>query len=105
MPRPVAARTTLRPTAVEPVKETTSLTSIRAAPSCAPPGSREKTSAGSASASSPASLAAQAVASGAGLSSTQLPVARAGAAFHSGMASGKFQGVISPATPCGWRRV
>ncbi len=54
---------------------------------------------------SSASRSAVAVASGAGLSTTVLPKARAGAAFHSGIARGKFQGVISPATPCGRRRV
>ncbi len=40
-----------------------------------------------------------------GLSTTVLPKARAGAAFHSGIAAGKFQGVISATTPSGWRRV
>jgi hypothetical protein len=49
-------------------------------------------------------LSAQPIASDAGFSTTVLPYASAGAAFHSGIANGKFQGVISPATPRGRRR-
>ena len=44
------------------------------------------------------------MASGDGFRTTALPKASAGAAFHSGMATGKFQGVMSPATPRGRRR-
>ncbi len=105
-PRPVAARTTARPTPVEPVKETTSAVSTSAAPSSAPPGSTVNTSSGSPAArASSASRSAHAVASGAGLRTAVLPTARAGAAFQLGIASGKFQGAISPATPYGRRRV
>ena len=39
-----------------------------------------------------------------GLMTTALPAARAGAAFQIGIANGKFQGVIRPATPYGLRR-
>ena len=39
----------------------------------------------------------------AGLITTVLPKASAGAAFHAGMAIGKFHGVIRPNTPTGWR--
>ena len=39
----------------------------------------------------------------AGLRTTQLPKASAGAIFQAGMAIGKFQGVISPTTPKGSR--
>ncbi|MNI31463.1 hypothetical protein D3C73_853490 [compost metagenome] len=39
----------------------------------------------------------------AGLITTVLPKARAGAAFQAGMAMGKFHGVIRPNTPTGWR--
>ena len=45
------------------------------------------------------------MASGDGLISAALPNASAGAAFHTGMASGKFHGVISPAIPRGRRTV
>ena len=41
----------------------------------------------------------------AGLRTTLFPNARAGAAFHAGMAMGKFQGVIRTQTPSGNRRV
>ncbi len=102
-PRAVAAPTTARPTAVEPVKDSTSAAPTRASPSSAPPGSTVSTSAGRSSSS--ASRSAQAVASGAGLSTTVLPTASAGAAFQLGIASGKFHGVTSPATPYGRRLV
>ena len=41
--------------------------------------------------------------SSAGLKTTQLPQASAGAIFHAGIASGKFQGVIAATTPIGSR--
>jgi hypothetical protein len=41
----------------------------------------------------------------AGLSTTVLPYASAGATFQAGIASGKFQGVIRPTTPSGSRRM
>ena len=37
----------------------------------------------------------------AGLSTTVLPVASAGAIFHAAISSGKFHGMICPATPSG----
>ena len=37
----------------------------------------------------------------AGLSTTQLPAARAGASFHVAMRIGKFHGMICPTTPSG----
>ena len=37
----------------------------------------------------------------AGFRTTVFPVARAGATFHASMSSGKFQGIICPATPYG----
>ncbi len=49
------------------------------------------------------SAQAQAGTSSAGLNTTQLPYASAGAIFHAGIASGKFQGAISPITPTGSR--
>ena len=39
----------------------------------------------------------------AGLTTTVLPRISAGIIFQEGIAIGKFQGVISPATPTGWR--
>ncbi len=41
----------------------------------------------------------------AGFSTTVLPAASAGATFHVASMSGKFQGVISPTTPRGSRKV
>jgi hypothetical protein len=43
--------------------------------------------------------------SGAGLITTALPAARAGASFHTAIISGAFHGVISPQTPTGTRAV
>lgn len=40
-----------------------------------------------------------------GLITTVLPVASAGASFHTRIISGKFHGVISAFTPTGSRRV
>ena len=37
----------------------------------------------------------------AGFSTTVLPVASAGASFHAAISSGKFHGMIWPATPTG----
>ena len=40
----------------------------------------------------------------AGLSTTQLPAASAGASFQQAISSGKFQGMIWPTTPSGsWK--
>src|SRR4029453_17088218 len=39
----------------------------------------------------------------AGLTTTVLPRISAGIIFHEGIAIGKFQGVIRPAMPIGWR--
>ncbi len=38
-----------------------------------------------------------------GLNTTVLPVTSAGIVFQHGIAIGKFQGVMIPATPSGWR--
>jgi hypothetical protein len=43
--------------------------------------------------------------SSAGLRTTVLPAARAGASFQAAIVSGKFQGVMSPTTPSGSRTV
>ena len=41
----------------------------------------------------------------AGLTTTVLPIASAGATFHPAMIIGKFQGTIATHTPSGWRKV
>ena len=48
-------------------------------------------------------LAAHGEAVSAGFSTTELPVARAGAIFQAPIISGKFQGTIAPTTPTGSR--
>jgi hypothetical protein len=42
---------------------------------------------------------------GAGFKTTVLPQAKAGAIFHAGIATGKFQGVMRAHTPKGYLRV
>ena len=41
----------------------------------------------------------------AGLKTTVFPATSAGAIFQTGMATGKFQGVMQATTPSGWRTV
>src|SRR2546425_10342883 len=41
----------------------------------------------------------------AGLSTTQLPVGSAGAAFQHAIGNGKFHGTMAATTPIGWRNV
>ena len=53
----------------------------------------------------PASACAVAGTSAAGLNTTVLPKASAGAIFHAGMAMGKFHGVMIPTTPTGSRAI
>ena len=76
-----------------------------ASPTTAPvPVTRLTTPAGNpASAISSTSRVAQCGVSLAGLNTTVLPVTSAGIIFQQGMAIGKFQGVMIPATPIGWR--
>jgi hypothetical protein len=104
-----AACITSRPTTVEPVNDTlrTSGWRTNARPATVPfPGSTLSTPAGNpqASASSPSSRAVSGVSS-AGLCTTVLPIASAGASFQLAMRSGKFHGVTSAQTPSGSRKV
>jgi len=93
------------PTSVEPVNETASARSMTARPVSPPPPTTWKTPSGRWAVSSSPTRVATAIASDEGLSTTVLPYASAGAAFHSGMAIGKFHGVMRPATPRGRRRL
>ena len=54
---------------------------------------------------SSANLSAVSGVSDAGLSTTVLPAASAGAIFHDERRNGKFHGTIAPTTPTGWRSV
>ena len=100
---------TLRPTAVEPVKETrrTSGAAISGSPTPAPlPVTRFTTPGGTpASCSSRTKFQQLRGVSLAGLITTVSPHTSAGRIFHDGIAIGKFHGVIKAATPTGIRTV
>ena len=98
-----------RPTSVEPVNATfaTSGCSTSRAPAVEPgPTSTFTTPSGipASTAIRSNSIAVSGVSS-AGLSTTVLPAASAGASFHDAIVSGKFHGVISATTPSGSRNV
>ena len=92
------------PTSVEPVKAilSTSACSTIACPIAGPPA-RMLTTPGGRSASATISASSSAVSGvvSAGLSTTVLPQASAGAIFHAAISSGKFHGMTCPATPSG----
>ena len=96
------------PTSVEPVKQTlrTSGCVTNRSPTIEPlPGSTVSTCSGSpaSSASSPIRIAVSGVSS-AGLSTTVLPAASAGAKPQPAIGIGKFHGTITPTTPSGsWK--
>jgi hypothetical protein len=102
---PVAAVVTSRPTSVEPVKATLSTPgwAAMAAPTTLPgpvttlitPGGKPAFSASSASRKVDSEV------SSAGLSTTVLPIASAGASFQEAIDIGKFHGTIAPTTPIG----
>jgi hypothetical protein len=93
------------PTSVEPVKQTlrTAGWVTNRSPTTEPlPGSTVNTSSGrpASSASSPSRIAVSGVSS-AGLSTTTLPAASAGAKPQPAIGMGKFHGTITPTTPSG----
>src|SRR5207342_3278046 len=98
---------TSRPVSVDPVNETTRTSGCATSGAPVPgpsPKTRFSTTAGTpASASACTKLTPDAGASSAGLNTTVLPHTRAGRIFHDGTAIGKFQAVIIPQTPIGWR--
>ena len=92
------------PTSVEPVNATLSSPSwpTSAAPTSPAPGSTLSTPGGSpASAAISASTRAVSGVVSAGLRTTVLPQASAGAIFQAAISSGKFHGITAPATPSG----
>ena len=95
------------PVAELPVNEMTATSgfSTIASPTSAPePVTRLTTPGGKpASAISSTSSVAQCGVSVDGLKTTTFPVTSAGIIFQHGMAIGKFQGVMIPAIPIGWR--
>ena len=93
-----------RPTAVDPVKATLSTSGwVTSAWPVAPAPVMMLTTPGGRSACWQISANRSAVSGvvSAGLSTTVLPQARAGAIFHASISSGKFQGMTWPATPMG----
>ena len=95
------------PTSVEPVKAILAVVGCAmSAPPVAPgPVTTLTTPAGSpASWKISASFTAVIEVFDAGLMTTQLPAARAGAIFHDSMSSGKFHGITCPTTPSGTSR-
>ncbi len=98
-----------RPTAVEPVKAilSTPVCRSRASPATGPaPVTTLTTPSGTpARWSSPAMWRALSGVSSAGLWTTVLPAARAGASFEPARISGKLKGVIAATTPSGSRLV
>ena len=104
-----AAAAIRRPTSVEPVNATlaTSGCSTRRLPATEPgPATTLSTPSGSpASRAMRSSSSAVSGVSSAGLRTTVLPAASAGATFHDAITSGKFHGVIRPTTPSGSRKV
>ncbi len=95
------------PVLESPVKEILSTrgSPTRASPTVAPGPARTDTAAAGtpASTSSWPSFSAVSGVSDAGLSTTGLPAASAGASFQVAMSIGKFHGTISPHTPTGTR--
>ncbi len=101
---PATVRAISLPTAVEPVNATlfTSGCATRAAPVRPSPVTMLTTPLGSpAWRQMSAKNRADSGVVSAGLSTTVLPVASAGAIFHASIRSGKFQGMTWPATPSG----
>ena len=105
---PPASWPTRRPTAVDPVNETTGMfgSVTRASPTSAPPTTTwSKPSGRPASANTAANIAPPTTGVwGSGLSTTALPRARAGATTRMPSTLGEFHGVIAPTTPTGTRR-
>ena len=104
---PAAASATFRPVAVEPMNPIACVPGLRAisSPTTGPgPVTRLKTPGGrSASATHSASAIAATEVLGAGVQTTALPQASAGAISSAGIVYGQFHGVITPTTPSGRR--
>ena len=104
---PAAAAATFRPVSVEPMKPTPCVPGLRAisSPTREPgPVTRLKTPGGrSASTTHSASAIAAIAVVDAGVQTTVLPEASAGAISSAGIVYGQFHGVITPITPRGRR--
>ena len=104
---PAALVATCRPVATEPMKPTACVPGLPAtsSPTTAPgPVTIEKTPGGSsASTMHSASLTEHIAVEDAGVQTTALPAASAGAMSSAGIVYGQFHGVITPMTPRGTR--
>ena len=105
---PPASWPTRRPTAVEPVNDTTGMfgSVTSASPTSAPPTTTCSSPSGRpASRKTAANIAPPTTGvCGSGLRTTALPRASAGATTRMPSTDGEFQGVIAPMTPAGTRR-
>ena len=104
MPEPAVAARMIFPTSVEPVKAILSISgwSTMAAPVSPMPVTMLTTPGGRPAFSTiPAKSSAVSEVNSAGLSTTVLPAAMAGAIFQASIRSGKFHGMICPQTPYG----
>ena len=106
LPVPAIVRRMILPTSVEPVKATLSTGDSTSAAPVSPAPVTMFTTPGGSSASWITSASSSAVSGvvSAGLSTAVFPVASAGASFQAAISSGKFHGMIWPATPSGRRR-
>lgn len=104
-PRPTARRTMSVPTATLPVNDTpaTRGSSTSAADDPGAAATSPRTPGGRAAPAASISRRAVASALDEGLNSAVFPYASAGASFHTGIATGKFQGQIAATTPSGRR--
>src|SRR5436853_7101476 len=96
----------MRPTVVDPVKDTTFTASClqRTSPTSGPPVTMFTTPPGTpASSSTLTKFTAESGVRDEGLKTTVLPQTSAGMIFHEGIAIGKFHGVMTPQTPIDWR--
>ena len=105
---PPASEPTRRPTAVEPVKDTTGMLGsvTSASPTSAPPTTTWSRPSGSPASRNTAANIAPPMTGvcGSGLRTTAFPSASAGATTRMPRTDGEFHGVIAPMTPTGTRR-
>ena len=105
MPLPAVASRMIRPTSVEPVKAILSTPGVRDDAPPVPPVAGDDVDDARREARRPGrsrrTASAVSDVNSAGLSTTVLPAASAGAIFQASISSGKFQGMIWPTTPTG----
>jgi hypothetical protein len=102
-PEPASSRMIALPTSVDPVNATLSTSPLTISAPARPSPVTMLTTPGGSSAWRTTSQKRRAVSGvvSAGFSTTVFPAASAGAIFHASISSGKFHGMIWPATPTG----